>query len=199
MGELKLSILIPSLSKRQIMLDHLISDIWHNMNKIGWQNNVDYEIRIDLDHGEELIGTKRNYLLGQSKGQYLMFIDDDDMITEHTFPTIKEGIEKGVDCVSLRGLITIDDGKAEVFEHSIKYKEWKTNSDEETKLTGIRYLRNPNHLNCIKSSIAKQFQFPNKNFSEDHDWSKLINSSGLLKTEFYHEKIIYLYIYNSNK
>ena len=61
------------------------------------------------------------------------------------------------------------------------------------------YERYPNHLNCIKSSIAKQFKFPEINFGEDTLWADKVFKSGLIKTEHFIDKVIYHYKYITNK
>ena len=107
--------------------------------------------------------------------------------------TLLKAIEHSPDAVSLRGEITIDGGKPEIFEHSIKYSEWKTTDNK------IKYERYTNHLNCIKSEIAKQIKYPEIRHGEDHQYSKALQASGLVKNEYYTDKIMYYYNYKSNK
>lgn len=183
----KISILIPTIEGRELQYNSLINSLKQQYD------GEDVEICTVKDNKEMSIGEKRNRLLASAKGDYLCFIDDDDDISANYVQFLLLAIKSGCDCVSLKGQITIDGGKPEVFEHSIKYKEWKTTENE------IKYERFPNHLNCIKSNIAKQFKFPEKNFSEDFDWSTALHNSGLLKTEYYIPEIIYYYNYVSNK
>ena len=89
--------------------------------------------------------------------------------------------------------MTTNGENPEIFEHSLQYNEWKTTDNF------VKYERYPNHLNCMRADIAKQFHFPDKNFGEDHDWSKKVHESGLLKNEFYTEKLLYHYRFISNK
>jgi len=119
------------------------------------------------------------------------FFDADDKPSNNYIQLLMEGIEKGVDCCSLRGSYSVNGKFDGIFEHSIKYDKWETVEGE------IKYLRFPNHLNTIKSSIAKQFQFPDKTFAEDSDWSHLVHNSGLIKTEHYIPEVIYYYNYIS--
>jgi hypothetical protein len=93
----------------------------------------------------------------------------------------------------LRGIITFDGETPELFEHSIKYKEYKTVDNP------VKYERYPNHLNCIKSSIAKQFKFPEINHGEDTDWATQIFNSGLIKTEHYIDSVMYHYNFITRK
>ncbi len=186
---MKLSILIPTLEKRTeqyfIVQEALL-------DQIGESNDI--QIINHMDKGELSIGAKRNLLLDAAKGEYVAFFDDDDIPSSNYIQHIMEGINKNVDCVSLRGVITWNGSNPELFEHSIKYPEYKTND------TGaIKYERYPNHLNAIKSSIAKQFKFPEINHGEDTDYATQIKNSGLIKTEHYVDAVTYHYQYIPNK
>ena len=176
---MKLSILICTLPDRKLMLTSLL---------VKLNRQIKGEVDIHIAHEPHLtIGEKRNLLLENSTGEYVCFIDDDDDVSDNYIDLLMEGINKGVDCSSLKGDYIVDGHFDSIFEHSVKYKEWKTTDNV------IKYERYPNHLNCIKSSIAKQFKFPEKNFGEDHDWSRQIHESGLIKTEHYIDQVIYYY------
>jgi len=185
-----LSILICSIPKRKEMLDRLLSQIDLYSKEYFKLNEL--ELIID-DSTHVNIGFKRNRLLNISKGKYIAFIDDDDSITEHYFKEIRKGIDADVDCCSLRGIITWNGKNPELFEHSIKYNSWNTTNNE------IKYERFPNHLNCIKSEIAKQIDFLELNHGEDKDWSYKLNETGLIKTEHFINEVIYNYQYITNK
>jgi glycosyltransferase involved in cell wall biosynthesis len=187
---MKLSILICTLPKRSAMFGRLHTSLWGPI--LPYAGEI--EILFD-DSPIDTIGEKRNRLLDRAAGEYVCFIDDDDSVSTDYIKLLMEAIESECDCASLKGEITIDGGKPEIFEHSLKYKEWKTNPQE----SEIRYERFPNHLNLCRASIAKQFKYPEKNHGEDYDWSTQVHKSGLLKTEYYIERVIYYYKYISNK
>lgn len=188
---MKLSILICHLPERKEFLENLLEILYIQKSAFP----AGYIEIITEEHPTDSIGTKRNRLLQQAKGEYLCFIDDDDRVSLYYIPYIYEGILKGVDCCSLTGEITEDGKNPLVFEHSIMYKEYKTNHP----IKPVRYERYPNHLNTIKSAIAKQFRFPEKNHGEDTDWATQIFNSGLIKTEHYIPQIIYYYDHISKK
>lgn len=188
---MKLSILICNLLNRDESYGQLIAFLLEQIkDKMG-----DVQILIESDNGELSIGAKRNILLKRAEGEYLAFVDDDDTVSSNYVELLLEAVESGCDCASLKGEITMNGGKPEIFEHSLKYGEWKTNPEG----SGIRYERYPNHLSLIKASIAKQFKYPEKNHGEDFDWSKMLHESGLLKSEHYIDEILYYYNYTSNK
>lgn len=212
---MKLSILIPTTPDREHFLARLKGQFyeqvgeyyqilpfnhesaWHK-GMYGYRTN-DIEFIYFKDNKEYSIGYKRNKLLEYSRGDYVAFIDDDDRIGENYFKRLLEGIEHDVDCCSLRGVITENGVNPLIFEHSLKYKEYKTNEHKKNTPIPIQisesvvYERYPNHLNCIRSSIAKQFTFPDKNHGEDTDWATKIFNSGLLQMEHYIDEVIYFY------
>lgn len=181
-----LSILIPTLVSRKKMFNSLVKELTKQAKG--------YDVQILRDPREGVsIGEKRNDLLSKASKEYVCFIDDDDSVSHNYLDKVFEGINKRVDCCSLRGVITWDGSRPEIFEHSIKYGAYQTTNND------IKYERYPNHLNVIKSSIAKQFKFPETNFGEDTDFATQIFKSGLIKTEHYIDQVIYFYKYVTNK
>lgn len=192
---MKLSILIPTISSRRQLLDKLCKEISSQVAKLNIHDQV--EILIDPHEPPISIGQKRNGLTETASGKYICFVDDDDMIGPNYIKHIFEGIANDVDCISLLGVMTTDGENPEVFEHSLKYTSWKTN--EMLVVGKPKYERNPNHLNVIRSSIAKKFKFPEKSHGEDHDWSRQLQMSLELKTEHIVDEVIYYYQYRRNK
>lgn len=190
-----LQILIPTLPERRDMFIRLEQELDRQILECGLRRDDDVLIVSDpAPRGEKTIGHKRNGLLQAATADYVAFFDDDDRPNARYILNVMEGINKGVDACSLRGIITWDGQNPEVFEHSIKYDAWKTNNTGD-----IKYFRCPNHLNAIKREIAQQFKFPEINREEDIDWSMQIQNSGLIKTEHYIDEVIYHYDYIPNK
>jgi len=180
----KLTILIPTLTSRKHFLDRLIDVIG------GQCKQIDTKIFILEDRGEETIGHKRNHLLDKCETEYCAFIDDDDLVSSDYVERVHEGINKGVDVVTFKGIITSEGKKPETFIHKLglKYTEQK----------GI-YFRPPNHLNPMKVELARQVKFPETSFGEDADFAKRMAESGLLKTEYFIDQPMYFYQYRRNK
>lgn len=191
---IKLSLLLPTIKRHGKYLAYLIPELRSQIRQ--YEN----EVEILIDSSEvDTIGEKRNRLLDRAQGEYLAFIDADDKVSERYISLLMEGINKGVDCCSLKGIITTNGEDYHYFEHSIRYKQYKTNNGTKFEFGDICYERFPNHLSCIKSSIAKRFKFPEKNWGEDTDWATAIFNSGLLKTEHYISEVLYHYRYLTNK
>lgn len=185
---MKLSILVPYIRRHESFFYWLQTEMARQM--------LPYAGEIELlsdNHEYDLIGVKRNRLLERAAGEYLCFFDADDKPSLNYIELLMQAIESGCDCASLKGEYSVDGVFDGIFEHSLKYDKWETVDGE------VKYLRYPNHLNMIRSGIAKQFKFTEKNHGEDHDWSKQIHESGMLKTEHYIPEVIYYYNYVSNK
>lgn len=191
---MKLSLLIPTLPKRAALLGRLQTQLWGQV--LPYAGNV--ELLID-DSIYDTIGEKRNRLMQRVTGEYVASIDDDDRISENYIKLLMWGIGNGVDACSLRGIITFDGINPAYFEHSLLYRLYETKEDAVFENGDIKYLRFHNHINCIKSSIAKQFKFPEINHGEDTDFATQIHNSGLIKTEHYINEVIYHYDYIQNK
>lgn len=171
------------------MLSSLLEELQNQVQ----ESNAHVEILVHTDSKEISIGRKRNHLLARAKGEYLCFFDDDDKPSKSYINNIIKALQTKPDCCSLRGIITWNGERPEVFEHSLRYTEW------ETKDGPIKYLRPPNHLNTIKSSIAKKFEFEDISHGEDKIWSIKMRDSGLLQTETYIDAILYHYLFIENK
>jgi len=172
---MKLSILICTITGREDLLNRLLK-------MLERQTSKQVEILVEKDDKEMTIGTKRNRLLEQAKGEYVCYIDDDDMVSGDYIPRILKALETNPDCCGIEGKINRRKN-ANLFIHSTQYKTW-------FEKDGI-YYRCPNHLNPVRRELALQVKFPNKNHGEDIDYSYGILP--LLKNEVYIKEPIYFY------
>ena len=184
--KIKWSILICTLQERSGKFEDLFRKILNQIEKAHLTDKI--EVVFFLDNREEPVGKKRNALLNAAHGEYLCFIDDDDDISDQYVNCIYSKLIDDPDCLSLQGVLKSPGNPNRKFYHSIDVKKYHQ--------IGNCYFRFPNHLNVIKSSIAKQFKFPEKNYSEDYDWAFSILESGLLKKEAKIKKFLYIYDYN---
>jgi hypothetical protein len=180
-NEFDLSVLICTIPSR----NNMFVDLLNNITRLKQKTRLTIEVLFNKNENIT-IGEKRNKLLASCNGTYCCFIDDDDKITDDYFTVIEES-ELMYDCISLNGMMYTNGVKNRPFYHSLKYNHWYEDSNG--------YYRNPNHLNPIKTSIAKKIGFTNKNYGEDHDFSKKLQESRLLKSEYLHDKLQYIYLY----
>ena len=180
----KLSILICSLQNRSVIIKTLLDVLLPQLNN-------DVEVLINSDGGERSTGKKRNELLDIATGDYIVFIDDDDVVSTNYVSLILEAIKTDPDVIGMHLLMTTRGRNECRTYHSLKYRTWYDEPDPDRK--GLkRYFRNPNHLNPVKREHAVATRFPEKNVGEDHDYSTRLLP--LLNTEVYIEKPIYHYL-----
>lgn len=179
----RLSILICTTDTRNHFLDRLLKCISPQLNDL-------IEILIEGDNGTMPIGKKRNILLDKAVGDYVCFVDDDDLVSDDYCMKILTAIESDPDCCSLEGLYTVNGENPTLFRHSLKYNNWETATEDGKTV----YYRCPNHLNAIKRELVLKVRFDdNKSNGEDKDFSDRVRP--LLQTESNINGIIYHYLY----
>lgn len=122
------------------------------------------EIIVCTDDKQMSVGAKRNLLIKSASGKYLSFIDDDDMVS--------------VDYIKLILAKTYLNPDVIVF-NAIRYQNGEL---DRTVIYGKEYGRDysvkqfhyrlPNHLMCVKTSIASLVKFADISFGEDADYAK---------------------------
>lgn len=179
---IKLSILIATIPSRKSEFAQLISVLQP-------QQNSEVELLLDgcMDYN---IGVKRNRLLQQAKGEYIVFIDDDDQISDKYVSSILNACNTGDDCIGINGTITTNGRNERRWFISKEYGHWYTGDDG-------TYYRTPNHISPVKRKLALQAGFPEIAFGEDAEYSRRLLP--LLKTETIISEPIYKYLYISNK
>ena len=139
---------------------------------------------LPVDQGGPTIGANRNAALADSTGEYICFVDDDDLVPEYYVERILNAIETKPDVIGIKGHYIVGDGKPQLFVHSMQFKEWLT-------VDGV-HQRCPNHLNPVKRELALQVPYNEKNHGEDQDYSMALLP--LLKTEVMVEGLMYFYL-----
>ena len=176
--EVNLSILILSVPQRV--------DFLHRMLKIlAPQVTKDVEVLIDMDNRASTLGAKRNALISRARGAYVVFVDDDDRVSDDYVAQLMVGIDRGVDAVGIQQVITFD-GKNPQNVYERANVPWLT-------LPNGDYQRSIQHLSAVKRSIAVQIPYPETNFGEDKCWSDALAASGLIKTAHEIHQPVYFY------
>ena len=177
--------MICSLNSRRPLLNKLLKTL---NEQISGKN---IELKICADDGQLTIPEKRNHLLNKSLGEYICFIDDDDLITDDYVDNIIKSTLTRPDVVGITGKMYFDNVYRKEFIHSIKYKEWGEND--------ICYERTPNHLNPIRREhIFKVGGFDESIlYGEDADFSRRVYK--YLKSEVLINDPIYMYLFENYK
>jgi glycosyltransferase involved in cell wall biosynthesis len=182
----KLSILICHLPERENYLKLLLGRLQPQTIEVPVEI-----ITASHPRGEVSIGCKRNILVNESKGEYVCFVDDDDLVSGNYVPNILRSIKTKPDCVGITGKYLVKEKPEWSFRHSITVENWC--KDKSRRI----YFRSPNHLNPIKRELVVKCPFPDIQFGEDRNFSDQIKP--LLKTEVFVETPIYYYIYVAGK
>lgn len=180
-----LSILIATIVERKHSFDELIAEIDHQIFKYGFENDI--EVCFISDNKELSIGEKRQMLLQMSKGEYIVYIDDDDMINDNYIIDIMQALEQKPDCVGMKILYTYDGENPRTCIHSIKYTHWHDD--------GVTYFRGCTHFNPVKKSLAIKVGFKPIRYAEDRPYSDALTL--LCKNEIFIDKYLFQYRYSS--
>lgn len=184
---IKLSILIaniPSREKQFLSLYHRLDNQLfllgadHRFVEIISDNSIDYNI-----------GVKRNKLLHRAKGEYIVFIDDDDEVSNNYISLILNAIESNPDCVAIKGIMTTNGINEKNWLISKEFGRWYERK-------GV-YYRTPNHISPVRRELALKAGFPEISHGEDYQYSMRLFP--LLKTETIIQEPIYHYKYISHK
>lgn len=181
-SDMKLSILVCSvLNRGTTFLPNILRQLDEQSQGL---DNV--EVIVLADNKRMTVGAKRNKLLDLATGEYSVFVDDDDRISEDYVRSILEATESGKDAIVFQASVTINGGAPKVCYYSMKNE-----SDYDTPKA---YYRLPNHITAVKTSLARAARFPERMFHEDSDYAK--NLSSVVESEHVINKVLYYYDYS---
>jgi glycosyltransferase involved in cell wall biosynthesis len=174
---MKLSILILTIPERAHLLEGLLDRLRPQIT------GKPVEILLHRS-ATKSIGEKRNALLDMAKGKWVVYIDDDDLVSRDYVDKILSALRTNPDCVGISGII-VTRGRERQWHISLNHPGWFE--------TDKVYYRSPNHISPVRRSLALQARFPETNHGEDAEYSRRL--IGLLKTEVKVEGNIYTYRY----
>lgn len=190
----RLSILIATLEKRDAMREALAARIQEQ------DVNKEVQILVSRDAGQCSVGAKRQSLLLAAKGSHIVFVDDDDHISDDYVPSILEHCHPDVDCIGFEiacyGYVRGKPDQLEKASVSSRYKAWAEN------IGGFRYVRHTHHLVPVLREHALKVGFdPNSKYGEDFKYSMGLKKlwAGKKINEVYLDKVLYTIRHNPNK
>jgi glycosyltransferase involved in cell wall biosynthesis len=180
----QLSVLVPALlSRMDAFSSHVLSDIYVQANQYDGQ----VEIISLFDNKIATVGEKRNDLLDMAHGDYVAFVDDDDKVSHNYISSLIDAIDAyHTDVITFDVEVSINGGAGKPCYYSMDYTK-----DHNTPAA---YYRLPNHLMCVKRSIAQEVRFKNIQCGEDSDYARRLKP--LLRTEHHINKTLYYYNYS---
>src|SRR6266404_8658546 len=186
---MKLSILICTLESREAMLRQLVINLSAQIEGAGAAGEV--EILVYPDQKQSSVGRKRNKLLADAKGEFVVFVDDDDDVADDYVYQILQAIKTnpGVDCVGFRAIMSSNGFN----QHQVIYS---LQNDSQVEFGGT-YYRIPGHLTPIRKDAIKGIVFGDKNLGEDADFASTIYREKRLKKEAFIDKVLYHYQFDS--
>lgn len=189
----KLSILICTLEERAELLARLLGTLEPQRRPLPPDT---VEILIESDSRQHSIGWKRNRLLERARGQYLAFVDDDDTVAPDYLAELLAGIARGVDAVCIQGTFTINGDPSS----AAPFIDTPYGPHAVSQVGGVtQFLRGLQHLDAIRSDIARSCQFPDCSFTEDYTWGTELERHGLVRTWHLIDHPIYFYDYWDTK
>ncbi len=170
-----ISILIPTMTPRKRLFEKVLAEIQSQAHQCP---EIKTEILWESDNGELTLGQKRNVLMDRCTGKYHCFIDDDDILAPYYLRTFVPMIQSGIeyDCASFVGAHYQRGRFNKLFHHSLDYTEWAE--------TPERFIRTISPMNLIKTEIVRSVRYMDIRNTEDHEFSKRLMASRLLKKEF---------------
>jgi len=182
-----LSILIPSVHTRwDNFAQKIQSQIFGQYNALGKADQDRVEILFVMDTKTIQLGDKRNEMVRLAKGEYVVFVDDDDRIEPDYITSLLAATASGADVITFHAKVSLDGNAPLLCRYSLKYANDAN--------TGNEYHRIPNHICAVKRSLVLRTPFPSKLCGEDREYAKDLRP--LLRTEHAIERVLYHYDYN---
>lgn len=189
---MKLSILVCSTQNRYAtFLPKLLGQLFAQWEALHHYDKMQVEILTLIDNKMRMLGSKRNDLLSIAQGEYVVFCDDDDRISDDYVLQLLGATAVGADCITFKVNVSINGGAPKICHYSNCYTE-DYNQMEGKEV--IAYHRLPNHIMAVKRELALQVKFKDILKGEDADYSKRLLP--ILQTSYEIDKVLYHYDYS---
>ncbi|EQD31461.1 Glycosyl transferase, family 2 domain protein, partial [mine drainage metagenome] len=157
--QLDLSILVASVPERIELLAPLVAELHRQIS------DASVELLVLIDNKRRTTGVKRNALIEQAHGDFVVFVDDDDWIEPDYVDTLRATIAAApdADCIVFDVAFYIDGQFIKTTRSGIEYS-W----DEDRE----HFYRRPNPVSgCYARRISSRHKFLDSSYGEDTEWS----------------------------
>ncbi len=178
---MKLEILIPTMPARAAMLKTLMDALRPQLKSC---------VRVTVDDGPGSVGIKRQRMIEEAQGDYVVFVDDDDMVAPDYVDRILPCLKTEPDVVGITMHVTMDGHDyrpSPIFRHSLRFRENRNWQGQD---------RTPHHLCPTKRKVATKSRFPDMMWGEDYNYA-LGLLPHLQTEEWSGDEPIYFYSYVS--
>ena len=187
---MKLSILIPTLPQRKKMFNILRKNLTAQIDFVHSTHHSLGQVEILFDSSKKFlkgglsVGAKRDALKCRATGEYLVFVDDDDMIAPNYLESILRLMESNPDIITFRSLY-----KSSTYWGIVDMNLNHAENEQMNDSTIVK--RQPFHVCPIRTSIAQQHSFPDINNAEDWGWMVKVLTD--CKTQSHSDQILHQY------
>lgn len=147
------------------------------------------EVLVACDAKQISIGKKRQNLIEQATGQYVVFIDDDDWIAPTYVEDILAALATNPDCVGFEIQCTVNGKNPKRAIASMRYKVWGEGRD------GYSFVRSTYHKTPCRREIALKAGFPDLRYGEDRIYSEGVIRH--VRTEVFIKSVLYHYRFST--
>lgn len=183
------TILVPTIPQREDLFRRLMARLLPQLDPhdgrvtvLAWRNS-----------GWPHLGALRDAMLIAAPGEYVSFIDDDDLVPEYYVAEVVTAIVGRPDHVGFQLEYTTETlgeqvGR-EIVDHSLRHGRWHRNAEGQL-------VRDFTHIDPIRRDLALRgsFAVAKRGRAEDRQWVKQVR--GNLRTEVYIDKIMYHYLWS---
>jgi len=183
-----LSVLVPSVaSRRASHLPRILDQLYGQHEALPEADRHRVEILTLVDAEGVDVGTKRNDMMRLARGEYVVFVDDDDRVSPEYLSRLLEATRVGADVISIEAEVTVNGGKPKRCRYSTEFER-----DENTP---HEYRRLPNHLCPVRRELALRTPFPTRQRAEDSAYSAALRP--LLRSEHHVADVLYYYDFDA--
>jgi hypothetical protein len=179
------TILIPTVGQRATLFARLLD--------VLLPQTLPYQGRVRVlgywNNGEPALPAIRQALLEAAPGEYVSFVDDDDLVPTYYVADTMAALTHHPDYVGWQVQYHVDGEPRAVCYHSLRFRSWY-------EADGALY-RDISHINPVRADLARRADFrrARRGWAEDRVWAHQLR--GRLRTEVYLNKVMYLYLWSA--
>ena len=184
---MKLSILIPTVPSR--FAEYLPKILNQISSQIADTGRNDVELIVLYDNKKRTIGAKRNELVRMAQGEYVVFIDDDDAVSDDYVALVLSVIDSHpeADCIVYDSTCVLTKPSGVINRRCVYGIEY----DYFTSPDGLYWTGKPAHTMVYRASIAKAHSYENISEGEDMNW--VARACKDIKVQARIDKVMYIY------